>query len=191
MLNFHSTWSLVDSQTAFPVVGWTFIFQFHYYLSSEGTWAWVEDSRWRTTQVRVRDRRSARESSWKHWDGLRCLGNSIYSTLLETQQILLRHLQNIGTEFGDWTMSFVLFDLLNYNLKYHYFYFLKKTSTICMDAWMIEWMDGKMDRCGWTDGDGWMDGGGWMGGWTDGWMMDRWMGVWVYGWMVMDGLMDG
>lgn len=92
MLNFHSTWSLVDSQTAFPVVGWTFIFQFHYYLSSEGTWAWVEDSRWRTTQVRVRDRRSARESSWKHWDGLRCLGNSIYSTLLETQQILLRHL---------------------------------------------------------------------------------------------------
>ena len=135
MLNFHSTWSLMDHRTAFPVVGWMFIFQFHYYLSSEGTWAWVEDSRWRTTQGRVRGRRSARESSWKHWDGLRCLGNSIYSTLLETQRILLRHLQNIGTEFGDWTVSF---DLFNYNLKYHYFYFLKKTSTICMDAWMID-----------------------------------------------------
>lgn len=82
MLNFHSTWSLVGSQTAFPVVGWTFIFQFHYYLSSEGTWAWVEDSRWRTTQVRVRDRRSARESSWKHWDGLRCLGNMVCGVLV-------------------------------------------------------------------------------------------------------------
>ena len=115
--------------------------------------------------MRVKDRRSARESSWKHWDGLRCLGNSIYSTLLETQQILLRHLQNIVKEFGRLEHEFCFAYLFNYNLKYHYFYIFKRHPKY---AWMHEWLNEWMER--WMDGDGWMEGDGWMGGWMDEWM---------------------